>query len=248
MPNDLFDDVPASVPAKVDSQSPALPLDSLYRMAVEKDFDAEKMQKVIDIVNAERARQSREAFEFNFAEMQRELPAIVKDKSAKDRGGKETYRYASLESVLKQVQSIVWKHGFSYSWRNETVADGATRVICSISGYGHTREAYFDIPILEASAWTNAIQQMGSATSYGKRYSLCSALGITIQDEDDDGKSFDLDEIMATSEAVGKIKAATSLEELGKLWAGIYNEYKSDDALIKLLIAAKDEKKRELAK
>ena len=246
MANDLFDEekaVTVSKPADVPS---SMALDSLYRIAVEKDFDADKMQKVIDIVNAERARQSREAFELHFAEMQKELPAIIKDKSAKDRNGKETYRYASLESVLKQVQSIVWKHGFSYSWRNETVADGATRVICSISGYGHTREAYFDIPILEASAWTNAIQQMGSATSYGKRYSLCSALGITIQDEDDDGSSFDLDEIMASAEPLAKIKAAQSLDELAKLWTGIYNEYKSDDALMALLIKAKDAQKKAL--
>ena len=246
MDNELFDEGNAVTVSKPADVPASMALDSLYRIAVEKDFDADKMQKVIDIVNAERARQSREAFEANFAEMQRELPAIIKDKSAKDRNGKETYRYASLESVLKQVQAIVWKHGFSYSWRNETVADGATRVICSISGYGHTREAYFDIPILEASAWANAIQQMGSATSYGKRYSLCSALGITIQDEDDDGSSFDLDEIMASAEPLAKIKAAQSLDELAKLWTNIYNEYKSDDALMALLIKAKDAQKKAL--
>ena len=87
---------------------------------------------------------------------------------------------------------------------------------------------------------------MGSATSYGKRYSLCSALGITIQDEDDDGSSFDLDEIMASAEPLAKIKAAQSLDELAKLWTGIYNEYKSDDALMALLIKAKDAQKKAL--
>ena len=223
-------------------------IDSLFQLAVEKDFDAEKMQKVIDMVNAERARMSKQAFEDNFAEMQKELPAIVKDRSAKDRNGKDTYKYATLESILEQVQPIILKHGFSYSWRNETVKDGATRVWCVISGYGHAREDYFDIPIMEASAWTNAIQQMGSATSYGKRYSLCSALGIIIKEEDDDAHSFDLSEIMAATPVLNQIKGAKTLDELAKIWTGVYNEYKSDMAILTLLTEAKDQRKKELSK
>jgi len=206
------------------------------------------MAKVIEMVNGERARQSREAFEIHFGAMQKELPVITKDRSAKDKNENVTYKYATLENVLDKVTPILAAHGFSYSWKNETVAEGATRVHCEISGYGHTRESYFDIPVLPPSSWTNAIQQMGSATSYGKRYSLCNALGIIIKDEDDDATSFNLDEIMATAKPLADIKSATSLDDLAAKWTAIYNEYKKDDALIALLIKAKDLRKKELSK
>jgi hypothetical protein len=42
-----------------------------------------------------------------------------------------------------------------------------------------------DIPLPELIRGQNAAQQMGSATSYAKRYALCSALGIVTGDDDD---------------------------------------------------------------
>jgi hypothetical protein len=219
---------------------------SLVQLAVEKDFDAEKLDKVITLFNQQQDRQRKETFELHFAEMQKELPIITKDKSAKDKNGKDTYRYATLENVLSQVTPIIAKHGFSYAWRNETCATGQVRVWCAISGYGHTRESYFDIPILDASSWTNSIQQMGSAASYGKRYSLCNALGIIIKDEDDDASSFDLESIMATAKPLAEIKATKTLDELAAKWTAIYSEYKSDEVLLGLLIKAKDAQKKVL--
>lgn len=240
-----------AVPMSKDVAAPVNPdsaTASLVQLAVEKDFDAEKLDKVITLFNQQQDRQRKETFELHFAEMQKELPIITKDRSAKDKNGKDTYKYATLENVLSQVTPIIAKHGFSYSWRNETCATGQVRVWCAISGYGHTRESYFDIPILDPSSWTNAIQQMGSAASYGKRYSLCNALGIIIKDEDDDAASFNLDEIMASAVPLAKIKATQSLDELAKLWTGVYNEYKTDDALMSLLIKAKDVRKKELSR
>jgi hypothetical protein len=238
--------VPMTTDLVAPPTNPDSAIGSLVQLAVEKDFDAEKLDKVITLFNQQQDRQRKETFELHFAEMQKELPIITKDKSAKDKTGKETYRYATLENVLAKVTPIIAAHGFSYAWRNETFATGQVRVWCAISGYGHTRESYFDIPILDASAWTNSIQQMGSAASYGKRYSLCNALGIIIKDEDDDASSFSLEEIMSTAKPLAEIKATTTLDELAAKWTAIYNEYKSDDALLALLIKAKDSQKKVL--
>jgi len=245
----LFDEkkdivtAPPSVPATATPETA-----DLVKLAISKDFDADKLAQVIALFNQQQDRQRKEDFEAHFAAMQKELPIITKDKSAKDKSGNKTYAYATLENVLEKVTPIIATHGFSYTWRNETIKDGQTRVWCSISGYGHTRESYFDIPLLDPSSWTNAIQQMGSATSYGKRYSLCNALGIIIKDEDDDANSFDLDSIMATARPLSAIKAAQSLDELAKIWPAMYNEFKADAELLDLLIKAKDSRKKELSK
>ena len=223
----------------------AIQEDKLLAILADKG-NMEMFKEYLDLKAREEARLAEKMFDEHFAAMQAELPIIMKDRSAKDKNGKQTYAYATLENVLEKCAPIISKHGFSYSWRNESIAEKSTRVWCAIAGYGHKRESYFDIPIMAESSWTNAIQQMGSSTSYGKRYSLCNALGIIIKDEDDDAHSFDLEEIMASAQPLAEIKAVQSLDELAKIWPGIYNEYKTDDGLLKLLIEAKDARKKAL--
>jgi len=63
--------------------------------------------------------------------------------------------------------------------------------ICHVEGEiahasGHGIRISQDIPLPELIRGQNAAQQMGSATTYAKRYALCSALGI-VTGEDDDG-------------------------------------------------------------
>jgi hypothetical protein len=51
---------------------------------------------------------------------------------------------------------------------------------------GHSVSISYDLPMPDKVTGQNAAQQMGSATTYAKRYALCSALGI-VTGEDDDG-------------------------------------------------------------
>lgn len=63
-------------------------------------------------------------------------------------------------------------------------------VTCTIHHVaGHKRSSEFQATIDRAAKAMNATQQCASALTYGRRYSLCMALGIVTADIDDDGNT-----------------------------------------------------------
>ena len=149
----------------------------------------EALKEVIALRNGEQDRQARLNFEAHFAEMRSELPAIVKSKF----GAKEQYKYAPLETIQRLCDPIIFRHGFSYSWREEAIPDGK-RIWLDIVGYGHTQSNYFDSPQIdpvtsrEGAAVQNLIQVRGVMSTYGRRYSFIAGFGLIIEGEDSDGQ------------------------------------------------------------
>ncbi|MFA5130468.1 MAG: ERF family protein [Patescibacteria group bacterium] len=163
------------------------PVDTLIASAVEKNIDVEKLERLIDMRNKELARQAKLDYDEHFARMQLEYVPVGKGKSAMDRDGKNTlYKYCPLEDILAVYQPIISRHGFSYRWSEETISPTEKRMWCIVAGYGHEERSYVDIPIQPPQGYTNVVQQRGSATTYGKRYSFIDAFGVIIGGEDDD--------------------------------------------------------------
>lgn len=163
------------------------PVDNLIAAAVEKDLDVDKLERLIDMRNKELERQAKLDYDEHFAAMQLDYVPVGKSKAALDRDGRKVlYKYCPLEDILRVYQPIISKHGFSYRWSEETLTPTEKRMWCIVAGYGHEERSYVDIPIQAASAFTNAVQQRGSATTYGKRYSFIDAFGVIIDGEDDD--------------------------------------------------------------
>lgn len=150
------------------------------------------LDKLIAMKNAEEDRANKREFTLHFSEMQREFPPVYRDGQVKGKDGTHKYNYISLDAILKVYSPIIAKHGFGFRWTEEEVKDGKEkRVWCIVSGYGHEERTYVDIPVLSATDFTNAIQQRGSATSYGKRYSFMNLFGVIVADEDDDAAGFE---------------------------------------------------------
>ena len=160
--------------------------DGLIAIALEKGLDTETLEKLIQLRNAEIARSSKARFDEEFAKMQRDFVPVGRSRQATNAQGKKMYSFCPLEDILIANAPIIAAHGFSYKWSEEALASREKRIYCIVSGYGHEDRAYVDIPFVEGNAATNAIQQRGSATSYGKRYSFLNAFGIIIAGEDDD--------------------------------------------------------------
>jgi hypothetical protein len=175
---DLFD-VPAVRPA--DSE------DALIKMVLDKDMGIEVLERIIALKNQEYERKALADFEENFRKLQAEMPIIKKIKEATNASGKKMYSFAPLEEIQKQCNKFIAKHGFSYCWREEAIESGIKRVWLKISGWGHSKENYFDIPPVSISSMTNAAQNSGVQSTYGKRYTLISGFGIIVEDEDTDG-------------------------------------------------------------
>ncbi len=163
-------------------------IDSLISLAVKSKAGLEQLQEVMKMKYEHEAREAKKKFHYEFCRLQAALPEIPKNKQVKNDRKELLYSYSSLSMTVKTIKPSMKEYGFSYSWSEEIVKDGVKRVHNHITGYGHTESTYVDIPIMDSGRMTNEIQQTGSATTYGKRYSLCNSLGI-ISDEDDDGRS-----------------------------------------------------------
>lgn len=85
-------------------------------------------------------------------------------------------------------------------------------------------------------------QGYGSALSYARRYHASSMLGV-VQD-DDDGQSASKG---SASLAADELKQCVDMDSLAKLFGELYNKYRGDNASIRIITRAKDERKMALA-
>ena len=164
--------------------------DALLSLAIEKGMDTATLEKLIELRNAEIARQAKTEFDQKFALMQAEFIPVGKTNRASDRDGNKLYSYCPIEVILMMAAPILAKHGFAYNWEEEALPSKEKRIWCIISGYGHERRGFVDIPYMDpVTKATNVVQMRGSATTYGKRYSFLNATGIIVSGEDNDALS-----------------------------------------------------------
>lgn len=119
-----------------------------------------------------------------FAEVLNEVPNFNTDETAQ--AGNRTYKYLNLATLLKNIKPIFSKHGLAFTQKvtfNST-GDGRQTI-------GTVETIIFDdtdqMTICEYPFFvTGDPQQVGSAITYARRYSLTTVLGI-FPDKDDDG-------------------------------------------------------------
>lgn len=112
------------------------------------------------------------------AQQQMEQPT----KDGEANAGSYTYKYATLTSVINAVKKAIKGTGIGYT-QNIVVNDGAVSV-STIVFHETGANLVFD-PVIIGS--TKRAQDIGSAISYARRYSLQTAFAIAAE-EDDDGQ------------------------------------------------------------
>lgn len=122
-----------------------------------------------------------------YCNAQAEFPHIPKDKTANiptKAGGKFSYSYADLSTILDKVLPVLNKHKLYLAqplgWTVESEFFLSTQVIHSPTG-----QVVIDskMPVPK----TGDPQALGSLITYYRRYAACTALGVCA-DEDDDGR------------------------------------------------------------
>jgi len=97
-------------------------------------------------------------------------------------------RYADLDAALKSVRPLFKKYGFSLDQHEEEWDDKKYLRTMLLHKSGQYSSSFVKI-IFEENPKNNKkskIQDYGSALSYHKRYSACTILGITIDNDPDD--------------------------------------------------------------
>lgn len=119
-----------------------------------------------------------------FMKVLNEVPNFVTDETAQ--AGNRTYKYLNLATILKTIKPVFEKHGLAFSQRVTFDNAGETRQVI-----GTVETIIFDdeeqmVACSYPFFVTGDPQQVGSAITYARRYSLYAVLGI-FPDKDDDG-------------------------------------------------------------
>lgn len=93
-------------------------------------------------------------------------------------------RYADFTSCMDSCREPLANNGLSVMQYCETVADKLMLVTMLAHVSGQWMKSYFPLNPVKMDS-----QSIGSAMTYGKRYSLSAMLGIVSDDEDDDGEA-----------------------------------------------------------
>lgn len=166
---------------QVQEQTSALSV--IQQMVTSGNFDVSVARELLEMQKDFMRHQAVINYNNDFALMSKEIPVIAKSKKA------HTTSYAPLEDIVKVVQPILSKYGFSVSFTTNQDGLDAVTVNCSLQHKdGHSTSTSLMLPTKAVNNSMNAMQAIGAAISYGKRYTICGILNIaTAQDDDNNG-------------------------------------------------------------
>lgn len=126
---------------------------------------------------------AKKSFSNAMSEMRAELPKILKDHKVSF--GTTNYKHEDLGDMVESLNPVMSKHGLSFSWRTENPTLTTVKVTCIVTHRdGHSEETSLIGPN-DTSGGKNAIQGIGSSTSYLERYTLKAILGMASSHDDD---------------------------------------------------------------
>jgi hypothetical protein len=160
----------------------------------------ETLEKLLALQERWEAGQAKKAFDAAIGAAKAQIPPIIKNKGtdfeSKRTGTTTSYKYETLPALARVLEPILHAHGLSYRYTSKVEA-GQIAVTCVISHIdGHKEETTLQCGP-DTTGNKNAVQAIGSATTYLQRYTLKLALGISAADDDDANKVSDMDTISA---------------------------------------------------
>jgi hypothetical protein len=168
---------------------PQTEVSALVKLAVEKDLDVEKLEKLFALYERDQKRLAEQEFFKSLAEFQAVCPPIRKStEKAASRDGGPSYNYAELDEIVRTVQPILHGLGFSYTWdMPKPPENGLIECLCKLRHVkGHEVVARFVCPFASKAGMSEQ-QKYASALTYARRYSLIQVLGLSTTEKDTDG-------------------------------------------------------------
>lgn len=165
----------------------------LISQAIENGVDMDMLERLMALKERFDKQEAEKAFNHAFSQFQANKPEIIKSSKVDyetKTGGRTKYNFATLAKIQKLVDPVLSQFGLSYTWKQEENGDKIKMTCIVKHEKGHHEETYLSAGN-DTSGSKNAIQAMGSSVSYLKRYTLCNALGLSA-DEDDDGEKSEL--------------------------------------------------------
>lgn len=99
------------------------------------------------------------------------------------------YKYADLYQVLSLIRPLLAKHGLAFTQHVSNADDKVLIETMVMHESGEWMSSEISMPPTPNTKMS-AAQSVGSAITYGRRYSLVAIFGITQCTEDDDGANY----------------------------------------------------------
>jgi hypothetical protein len=157
-----------------------------------------------------------------------ELPVWITTDAVADVNEKRKQKYATMKAVMSVVRPVALRHGIrirqgcDHAWSFDS-GSAKGRAVPVFTELRHTATGQFERTTIEIPFTRMDAQAMGSAISYGKRYGLLAALGLTTDEAEDDGASTkrrditeDNDESQLLWELKAEIRECETLADLSK--------------------------------
>ena len=161
-------------------------IDGFIKQAIAEKLPIEAMERFFTLREKVKLEQAKEAYTEALANFQANCPIIQKTKEVMNKGGQTVrYKYAPIDAIVEQIKKPLAENGFAYTWATEQKDNGITATAKIIHKLGHSETSSFGVPI-DRGGYMTVPQQVASALTFAKRYSLCNALGISTGDEDTD--------------------------------------------------------------
>lgn len=155
-------------------------LATISRLALDPRCDMEKLERLMALQERMEAKTALEAFNASFAEMQCAMPSVEK----RTQNTHTKKMYADLDDINFAVRPVMAKFGFGVSFKIVNQAHGVSITGILMHKAGHREETTMLLP-LDKGSQRSAVQEVGSTTTYGKRYVMCALLNITSGDDND---------------------------------------------------------------
>lgn len=204
----------------------------IERVARDPAIDIAKLERLLDMQERILAKNAEVAYAVALSQLQAELPEIpergmIRIKSKDGNNVLQETPYALWEDINEAIRPLLAKHGFSLSFRTGLSTDGRVSVTAVLLHREGHREETTMVLGHDSTGSKNAVQAIGSSTSYGKRYATAALLNLTSRDvleHDDDAQtaveirpksqSRDIDKEMRD-----EINACETVADLRILWS-----------------------------
>ncbi len=170
--------------------SGAISMEMVLMNAVDQGMDAQALEKLVDLKLKLDANEARKAFGVSLSRFQSQVENVIgKKDGAKTNQGIVTFKYAPIGDIMFAIRKPLTDNGLSVTFDSKYDPEKKVRATtCTVTHeLGHKEISLFESEIDPGTSVMNALQKQGSTLKYGERYSLCMALGIVTEAEDDDG-------------------------------------------------------------
>ena len=201
------DSVAPQPPRACPPGAPDAMLAMIERAARDPAVDLAKLEGLMAMKERVEAQRASIAFAEAFIELENDLPTIdrngrivIYSKADRDPNGAiregatpiQQTPYATFDDILEALRPALYRHGFAIRFEHETLGDGRifTKAVLR-HRMGHQESATTTLKH-DSTGSKNDAQAVGSANTYGKRYTLMAVLPLVShspQDADDDGRA-----------------------------------------------------------